>query len=329
MSSMLILQDSLKENDLGFEMATVTKKAGKNYQSQKVDSVSALQIYSYKLLNERVQFLYPKLTGLEKTLKQAMMPIPFDVYVCGMVFFSLLAAIFGTAIGIAVSLFMNLQPVAFAVLLPIIVGAGLGQMTFFVLQMMPSIHLKNRSSKLIEELPHFIGYMATLSTNGLSLEGIFKAIAKENTDEEIVKDSKFITRNIHILGMDLLTAISDLIKRTPKGPYAELLEGAIITAQTGGDLKEYFLATARVQLEEKKMSLKKSAESLGVIAEMYTILLIVFPLMAIIMLSIMAIMSPDLAGFDLITLMNLLAYVLVPFFGVLILFMMDTMVPKR
>jgi len=46
-------------------------------------------------------------------------------------------------------------------------------------------------------------------------------------------------------------------------------------------------------------------------------------------LSIMAIMSPDLAGFDLITLMNLLTYVLVPFFGVLILFMMDTMVPKR
>jgi len=66
-----------------------------------------------------------------------------------------------------------------------------------------------------------------------------------------------------------------------------------------------------------------------VIAEMYTILLIVFPLMSIIMLSIMAIMSADLAGFDLITLMNLLAYVLVPFFGVLILFMMDTMVPKR
>ncbi|KKL64057.1 hypothetical protein LCGC14_2168830, partial [marine sediment metagenome] len=111
--------------------------------------------------------------------------------------------------------------------------------------------------------------------------------------------------------------------------YAELLEGAIITTQTGGDLKEYFLASAKVQLAEKKMTLRKTTESLGVIAEMYTILLIVFPLMAVIMLSIMAIMSPDLAGFDLITLMNLLTYVLVPFFGVLILFMMDTMVPKR
>jgi len=308
-------------------MVTVTKK--NRNRAQKVDSVSSLQIFSYKLLNERVQFLYPKLTGLEKTLKQAMMPMPFDVYVCSMVLFSLLAAIFGAAIGIGISIFMNVQPVAFAVLLPIIVGAGLGQMTFFILQLLPSINVKSRSSKLTEELPHFIGYMATLATNGLSLEGIFKSIATEDTNEEIVKDAKFITRNIHILGMDLLTAISDLIKRTPKGTYAELLEGAIITTQTGGDLKEYFLATAKVQLAEKKMSLKKTTESLGIIAEMYTILLIVFPLMAVIMLSIMAIMSPDLAGFDLITLMNLLTYVLVPFFGVLILFMMDTMVPKR
>ncbi len=308
-------------------MVTVTKK--NRNRAQKADSVSSLQVFSYKLLNERVQFLYPKLSGLEKTLKQAMMPMPFDVYVCSIVFFSLLAAIFGVAIGLGISIFMNVQPVAFAVLLPIIVGAGLGQGTFFVLQILPAINVKSRSAKLTEELPHFIGYMATLATNGLSLEGIFKAIAKEDTNEEIVKDSKFITRNIHILGMDLLTAISDLIKRTPKGTYAELLEGAIITTQTGGDLKEYFLATAKVQLAEKKMSLRKTTESLGIIAEMYTILLIVFPLMAVIMLSIMAIMSPDLAGFDLITLMNLLTYVLVPFFGVLILFMMDTMVPKR
>ena len=308
-------------------MVTVTKK--NRNRAQKADSVSSFQIFSYKLLNDRVQFLYPKLSGLEKTLKQAMMPMPFDVYVCSIVFSSLLAAIFGVAIGLGISIFMNVQPVAFAVLLPIIVGAGLGQMTFFILQILPAINVKTRSSKLTEELPHFIGYMATLATNGLSLEGIFKAIAKEETNEEIVKDSKFITRNIHILGMDLLTAISDLIKRTPKGTYAELLEGAIITTQTGGDLKEYFLATAKVQLAEKKMSLRKTTESLGIIAEMYTILLIVFPLMAVIMLSIMAIMSPDLAGFDLITLMNLLTYVLVPFFGVLILFMMDTMVPKR
>jgi flagellar protein FlaJ len=103
----------------------------------------------------------------------------------------------------------------------------------------------------------------------------------------------------------------------------------IVTFKAGGSLREYFLAAAKVHLEEKKISVKKSTESLGIMAEMYTILLIVFPLMAIIMLSIMAIMSPDLGGFDLVTLMNILTYMLVPLFGTVLLIMMNSMVPKR
>lgn len=293
------------------------------------ESAGSIHILSYRLLNNRIQFLYPKLGKLEKTLKQSRIPIPYEVYVCSMVFFSMIAGLIGLAVGIAISFIVNIQPIAFAFILPIIAGAGMAQITFFILQMMPNINIKNRGSKLIEELPHFIGYMATLATSGLSLEGIFKAIASENTEEEIVKDAQFITRNIDVMGMDLVTAINDLIKRTPSGPYSEMLEGAIITVQSGGDLKEYFIATGKVQLEEKKMALKKSTDSLGVMAEMYTIMLIVFPLLAVIMLSIMAIMSPTLAGFDLMTLMNLLTYVMVPFFGLLFLFMMDSMVPKR
>lgn len=305
-----------------------------DYQSTKRkrksdEAAGSIHIISYRLLNRRVSFLYPKLGKLEKTLKQSRIPIPFEVYVCSMVFFSVIAGVIGLSAGIIISLFIDIQPAAFALLLPIITGAGMAQITFFILQIMPNINIKNRSSKLIDELPHFIGYMATLATSGLSLEGILKAIASEDTEEEIVKDAKFVTRNIEVLGMDLVTAINDLIKRTPPGPYSELLEGAIITVQSGGELKEYFIATGKVQLEEKKMALKKSTESLGVMAELYTILLIVFPLMAVIMLSIMAIMSPSLGGFDLMTLMNLMTYVMVPFFGFLLLFMMDSMVPKR
>jgi len=304
-------------------------KSKKNKSKSKHEAVSSLHVLSYRLLNDHVQSLYPRLTTLENNLKQAMMPIPFDVYVCGVVLFSMIAGIVGIIVGAAIALLVSIQPAAFAVVLPILGGVGIGGIVFFVLLTIPVINVKNRAAKLAEEIPHFISYMATLATSGLSLEGIFKAIAKEDTDEEIVKDCRFITRNIEILGMDLLSAITDLIKRSPKGSYSELLEGAIITTQTGGNLKEYFIATSKVQLEEKKMSLRKSTDSLGVMAEMYTTLLIVFPLMTVIMLSIMAIMSPDLAGFDLITLMYLLTYVLVPFFGVILLFMMDSMVPKR
>lgn len=293
------------------------------------ESVGVIHVYSYKLLNDHIKFLYPKLRTMEKSIKQAMMPIPFEVYVSSMVFFSLIAGICGVIIGLIATQFINIQPAIVGYLLPFVTGMALMVMTFVILQTIPPVRVKNRSTKLLEEIPHFIGYMSTLATSGLSLEEIFKSIAKEETDEDIVKDARFITRNIEILGMDLITAVKDLINRTPSGPYSELLEGAIITSQSGGDLKEYFNATAKVQLEEKKMLLQKTTESLGSVAEIYTILLIVFPLLAVIMLSIMGIMSPSLGGFDLLTLMNILTFAVVPLSGILMLVMMDTMVPKR
>ena len=300
-------------------------------QKKKVreESVGQVHVFSYKLLNDHVKFMHPKLSSLEKSIKQAMMPIPFEVYVSSMVFFSMIAGVCGMIMGIIAIQFINIQPASVGFLLPLLTGLMLFGMTFGMLQMIPAFRVKNRSAKLSEEIPHFIGYMSTLATSGLALEGIFKAIAKEETDEEIVKDARFIVRNIDILGMDLITAIKDLIHRTPIGPYSELLDGAIVTVGTGGDLKEYFNATAKVQLEEKKMLMQKTTESLGSVAEIYTILLIVFPLLAVIMLSIMGIMSPSLAGFDLLTLMNILTFGVIPLSGILMLIMMDTMVPKR
>ena len=302
---------------------------GKKQKKNDEESVGQIHVYSYKLLNEHVKFLHPKLKSLDKSIKQAMMPIPFEVYVSSMVFFSLIAGICGAVFALIVTQFINIQPASLSILLPVLAGFMLFGITFGILQVIPKVRVTNRSSKLVEEIPHFIGYMSTLATSGLTLEGIFKAIAKEETEEDIVKDARFIVRNIDILGMDLISAIKDLIHRTPTGPYSELLEGAVVTVQSGGDLKEYFNATAKVQLEEKKMLMQKTTESLGSVAEIYTILLIVFPLLAVIMLSIMGIMSPSLAGFDLITLMNILTFAVIPLSGVLMLVMMDTMVPKR
>ena len=306
------------------------KLAGSKQKKQiQEESVGQLHVYSYKLLNDHVKFLHPKLSSLEKSIKQAMMPIPFEVYVSSMVFFSMIAGTCGVVMGLIAAQFINIQPASMGMILPLLSGLMLFGMTFGILQVIPAIRVKNRSAKLLEEIPHFIGYMSTLATSGLTLEGIFKAISKEETDEDIVKDARYIVRNIDILGMDLISAIKDLVHRTPTGPYSELLEGAIVTVQSGGDLKEYFNATAKVQLEEKKMLMQKTTESLGSVAEIYTILLIVFPLLAVIMLSIMGIMSPSLAGFDLITLMNILTFAVIPLSGVLMLVMMDTMVPKR
>ena len=311
------------------------KKKQKRLEKNKVirkevqdKEISSFYAVSYRLLANRVRFLFPRLIVLERSLLQGGMPVFYEAYICSLVLISTVIGILGLVGGIAVSFLANLE-VEFAILFPIILGLAGFQGAFGFMYYFPKINSKSRGSKLIQELPYYIGYMATLSASGLGVEGVMRAIAREDSKEELVKDAKNFTRNLDFLGLDAISATKDLIYRAPPGPYSELLEGLVSTIQSGGSLREYFIATAKVQMEEKKLMLQKMTASLGIVSEMYTILLIVFPLLAVIMLSIMAIMTPNLGGFSLTFLMKGLTYGLVPIFGIMMLIMIDSMVPKR
>ena len=92
------------------------KSKAKQSKKKSKDEASSIHIMSYRLLHSRVQFLYPRLAPLESTLKQAMMPIPFEVYVCSIVFFRLIAGVIGLIAGIIVAIVINIQPASFLLL---------------------------------------------------------------------------------------------------------------------------------------------------------------------------------------------------------------------
>ncbi|MGI0008639.1 MAG: type II secretion system F family protein [Nitrosopumilaceae archaeon] len=303
-----------------------TKKVPKAKEKEEVSGIYAA---SYKLLGNRVKFLYPRLIGLENKLDKAMMPVPYEAYLCSMVVMGIIIGIVSMVMAIAFVFIINIQQIELRIFFPFISAAAGFEAGLGVMYKYPEVNISTRKRRLQEEAPYFIGYMATLAASGLTLEGIFKAIAKENTKEEFVRSARYIIRDVDILGMDIISALSDLIRKTPSEAFSELLEGLISTIQTGGNLKEYFTALAKVQMEEKKQTIQKMTASLGIIAEMYTILLVVFPLMAIIMFSIMATMATSFMGLDITTMMMLISYLLVPIFGIVILIMIDGMVPKR
>ncbi len=311
------------------------RKRGKplNIPKQKkkppVQPVSSVYALGYKMLNRRVEFLYPRLTPLEGQLAKGMIRVPYEAYICGMVLAGIIAGVAGVAVGVALAAVIVITPVEFEYFLPVILGAVFFQLCFGAMYAMPSASASGRRKKIGEELPFFIGYMAMLAASSLTIEGIFRTIAKDGTNEEIVKDSAFIMRNVDLLGMDVLSSIDLLAKRSPHPTYSELLQGLIATIITGGNMEIYFASTLKVMMEEKRMMLKRLTEVMSIVAEMYTILLVVFPLMAIIMLAIMAIMTPSLGGFDLQTLMLLLTYAFVPVLGGMMLIMIDGMLPKK
>lgn len=322
-------KDSEKKKE-SIQLQTTTESSIEKIEDYK-EKEDAFSFYPFchRLLSYRIKFLFPRLPIVEKRLRLAGMPVYYEAYISAMVFLSIVAGMIGLVLGTMFSISVKIDPPEFRIIFPIILGLAAWQVTFGMMYYYPTFNIKSRNAKISMELPYYVGYMATLSASGLPLEGVFKAIAKDDSKEEIVKDAKTIVRNLEILGMDIITALKDLISRTSIGPYSELMEGLVSTVESGGNLKEYCISTAKVQMEEKKLLLKKMTASLGIVAEMYTILLIVFPLLAVIMMSIMSIMTPNLGGFNLVILMQLLTYGAVPFFGLIMLVMIDSMVPKR
>ena len=316
------------EDSVVDELIAAPKLDKKDIPEDEVESFDFYQ-YSYKLLSTKVSFLFSRLSGLqEKTFKSGI-GIYYEAYVCGLVLASVIAGIIGVILGVVVSLLVTLQPAFLEFVMPLLLGVVLGQATFGIMYMMPGFKLKSRTSRLLGELPYYIGYMATLSSSGLNLQGVYRAISWEESESELVKDAQRLITNLDMMGMDVSEALRDLIRRSPAPSYTELLEGLVTTVMAGGDTKEYFESFAKIQLQEKKIMMQKSTAALGMLSELYTILLIVFPLLGSIILSVMGMMTPNLGGFSLEMLMTVLTFVLVPGLGGLMLFMLDAMVPKR
>jgi len=305
----------------------ITFKKQKQIQHEKKKE-SNIYHKAYNLLGEKVATRIPKIDKLEKNLLLSMMPVSYHVYVSAMVLFGIIGLIVGLAFGVVLALVLNVS-LLLKIALPF-VGALLGgQLGFAAMYVYPPMLVNTRKRMIIEELPYFISYMSMLSASGMTPEAMFRTIASEESKEAIVKDARMVVRDIDLLGMDFITALRDIVNRSPITTYTELLEGLISTIRAGGDLNEFFGSSSRVMMEEKKLAVKKFGDSLGMIAEIYTIMLVVFPLMAMIMLAIMAIMSKDIGGIDIMLAMNMVTYIFVPIVGIMVLLIIDSMMPKR
>jgi flagellar protein FlaJ len=106
------------------------------------------------------------------------------------------------------------------------------------------------------------------------------------------------------------------------------LEGFIAIVRTGGDLKGYLLSYGKALLGSKEIAVKELSDTLASMAEAYVTLLVVFPLLMIIMFSVMSIVSGSIAGIRVDLLMSLVTYIFIPLLGLMMIIMLDAVMPK-
>jgi flagellar protein FlaJ len=129
--------------------------------------------------------------------------------------------------------------------------------------------------------------------------------------------------------MDLEHALVAEEKRSPSERFAEFLDGFVAASKTGGDVKSYLLRSASALMLDKRLKARSVGESVGFVAELYTILLVVTPLLLLIMFSVIGIISGSIGGFSILALIYIITYAVVPLGGIAVLIVADSTVGKE
>lgn len=267
-------------------------------------------------------------SSTKEDLARSGLRVTFRAYVAGALFVSSCAGFFGVLAGF-VGAFYGGLPLDYVAVLPETAGFLAFAVTLTLFYFFPSYRARSRGGKLITELPYAVGHMSVLSTAGVTPERIFDVLAREAQGGVIADEARLIVRDMSTMGMDLSQAIEAEMKRSPSREYAEFLDGFKSASTTGSDLNAYLRRSASAMMLDKRLKARSVGENVGVVSEIYTIVLVVAPLLLLIMFSVMGAIVGSIAGLDIVTLMYLIAYLFVPVGGLVSLIMADQTVRKE
>jgi len=278
---------------------------------------------AYTRFGKYMERILPRFSELGLTLRKAGMDISLRMYLSTAFLTTFIAIFLGFPAGIGIFYAINLEfnsnvwlgALVIGILVPIVVMLG-----FYIY---PSY-----VSALESSLPTASSFLAAMASAGVAPDKAFLALANENIRLEIAKEAEKITRNIEILGYDLLTALEYASENSPSKVYSAFLEGLVSVVTSGGDMTAYLTNETKSLMRDKIREEKEFIEGLGVIAELFLVIGVVAPIFFVIMLAVLAIMATSATNQGTV-LMTLLTYVLIPVGMSVIIVLIDGMQPTE
>lgn len=225
---------------------------------------------------------------LKDNLERAHIEIRAGAYVAKAWVYTIFSAVILTFVYFSLIILFSLELwlILLFSLIPVF-GTGLIYLYFVA---MPAGRAKARAKKIDLHLPYALNFISAMSSAGITPTEIFKSLSKQKIYGEIREEALWIYRDVSLLGRDIISAIKANIYRTPSEKFKEFLQGAIVTVQSGGALKPYFMAKADQYTRENRVAQKQLIESLGIMAESYVtsavagilLIIIIIPLLMII-----------------------------------------------
>ncbi len=163
------------------------------------------------------------------------------------------------------------------------VSAASGALAYYY----PSIVASERKKKIENSIAFATIYMATIVRSGFPPQHMFRALSKFKEYGEISTEAALVSRDMDIFGVDMPTALSRAINRSPSQGWADLLGGLKTATAIGGDLGAFLDEKSKGFVADYRRRLQDFSNVLSILIEVYITLVIVGAVFFIVTTSIM------------------------------------------
>ncbi len=272
--------------------------------------------------------LYKRFAKMEDQVRKAGIRLTYRVYLCGVVFTAIIVAVTAGVVATVLTELLR-DSLAAKILFPLLAVVVGGGATFGIGIINPRIKFSGRKRRIDEDLVFVVSRMAVLSASGMTIEAVLKIVASDDNNDLVTQEFRKVVRDMNLLGMDLTQALQEERRRSPSEVFGSFLDGMISTSASGADIQSYLVKASRTLMDDKRLKTRSFSETLGVVAEMYTTILVVMPLILIILFAVMGVIAGSLGGISITLLIQLVVYVMVPMGGIMIMVIADGIMPKR
>jgi flagellar protein FlaJ len=274
------------------------------------ESLSAFQMTARKIVGRR--FLDYKNPALETSLEQARMAIRPEDYWAYVFFSTTVAAAVGVGafVGLGI-LFALVGAPAALFILPLLIAVVLPALAFMITSGSPKRKAKARKRNIEKRIAFAMSFISAMSSANVNIDVIFKELSKQKIYGEIQREAQWITRDIELMGKDILSALKDAANRSPSPKWQDFLQGVVTTSASGGQLKPFFLMKADQFNKDRRIVEKSLMETLGMLAETFVTVVVAAPLFLIVMMSLMATVNSGSGAF-IILMLYVIVLVMIP-----------------
>ncbi len=252
--------------------------------------------FAYKYFGRMSEEYFMKTFGDMKTdIRKAGINVTLSEYLS--ISFATSAIVFALATPIfsAISTFFILSMSAITTGQAYILGLLMGllggvfsfTLVFLFCHSYPSLIIGERKKKINDSLPFATLYLTTVAGSGTPPIAMFKALSKFSEYGEIAKESKRISEESEIMGVNFIDAVENAARRTPSEDFRDLLWGIHSILTVGGDLRQYLHGKSIGFMQDYRRRLNQFTQQLSMFVEMYITVVLVGSVFFLVLSTIM------------------------------------------